>query len=66
MSAFFWSAGHLGWSLFTLLVFSALWLLFTDVVWRLRNIAIRRLLLAMACGWIVGVGAIVLATIAVG
>ena len=55
MSTFAWSAGHLGWGLFALLVFSGVWLLVTDLVWRLRSIAIRRLLTLMACGWVVGV-----------
>lgn len=54
MSAFFWTAGHLGWGFFALLVFSAVWLLFTDFVWRLKTVAIRRLLAMMACGWLVG------------
>lgn len=59
MSDFFWTSGHLGWGLFAIMVFSAVWLLFSDFVWRLRNVRIVRLALTMSASWIVGVGLIV-------
>lgn len=60
MSAFFWSSGQFGWGLFALLVFSGLWLLLTDLVWRLKTLAFRRLLAMTGAGWCVGVALIVL------
>lgn len=51
---FFWSSGHLGWGVFAVVVFSGLWLLLADVIWRLRNIKIRRFAAIMAMGWLVG------------
>ena len=59
MNAFAWDAGHLGWGLFALLVYTGVWLLASDLTWRLTNIAIRRLLTVMACIWTVGVALIV-------
>lgn len=53
MSEFFWTAGRLGWGLFALLVFTALWLLLTDLVWRLKHVGTRSLLATMAGGWVV-------------
>jgi hypothetical protein len=35
-------------------VFSGLWLLLADVIWRLRNIKIRRLAAIIAMGWLIG------------
>lgn len=58
MSSFFWVSGHLGWAFFALVVFTALWWLLTDLVWRLKNVRIYRLLVVMACGWIAGAGLI--------
>jgi hypothetical protein len=59
MSSFFWTSSHLGWGIFALLVFTALWWLLTDLVWRLMNVRIQRLIAMMAGGWIVGVGLVV-------
>lgn len=59
MSEFFWVSPHLGWGIFSLLVFTALWLLLTDLVWRLKDIRARRLLAMMAAGWAVGAALIV-------
>jgi hypothetical protein len=61
MSEFFWSSGHLGWSLFTLIVFTALWCLLGDVYWRLRNTRSSRFLSVLVVSWAIGVGAITLA-----
>lgn len=62
MSELLWRSGHLGWGLFSLLVFSGAWLLLADMVWRLKRIAIRRLLAIMATAWVVG-AALVLALV---
>lgn len=59
MSDFFWTSGHVGCGLFAIVVFSGVWLLFSDLVWRLKNIRVVRLALAMSAGWLVGVGLIV-------
>ncbi len=60
MSDFFWSSGHMGWGIFALVVFTGLWWLLADLVWRLKSIGIGRLAIAMASGWIIGVGLIFL------
>ena len=60
MNGFFWTSGHVGWSVFALVVFTCLWLLLFDLVWRLRSIRIGRLAAAMLIGWMVGVGLILL------
>jgi hypothetical protein len=61
MDDFFWDCGRLGWGAFSVLVFSMLWFLAGDLVWRLCNVRIGRLALSMAIGWTAGAGAIVLA-----
>lgn len=61
MSAFFWASGHLGWGFFAVLVFSGVWLLVVDYAWRLKNVAIRKLLAVMGGCWLLGVALIVLA-----
>ena len=60
MNAFFWTSGHLGWGFFAFAVFTSLWWLLTDLVWRLRSIRIGLLVVAMSIGWIIGVGLILL------
>jgi len=60
MNSFFWTCGYLGWGIFSLAVFTGLWLLLTDLFWRLQSIRISRLLVTMATGWIIGVGLILL------
>jgi hypothetical protein len=60
MSDFFWNNGHLGWGIFFLAVFTGLWWLLSDLAWRVRNVRIRRLAVAMATGWAAGVGLILL------
>jgi predicted anti-sigma-YlaC factor YlaD len=60
MNDFFWSSGHLGWGFFALAVFTGLLLLLGDLYWRLQNIRIGRLLLALSAAWIVGAGLIIL------
>lgn len=58
MSGFFWTSGHLGWGIFALAVFTALWWLASDLYWRLKRIRIGQLLLAVSGGWIIGAGLI--------
>lgn len=60
MNGFFWASGHLGWGVFALLVFTGLWCLLFDLIWRLSNVRIGGLAVAMSIGWIVGVGLILL------
>lgn len=60
MHEFFWVSGHLGWGAFALAVFTGLWLLLVDLVWRLQNRGIGRLAVMMSIGWIVGAGLILL------
>lgn len=61
MSGFLWTSGHLGWGLFALIVFTGLWVLLGDLVWRLKNVAITKLAAALAAGWMVGAAVIALA-----
>jgi hypothetical protein len=60
MNEFFWTSGHLGWSIFALVVFTGLWWLLSDLIWRLKSVRIRRLAAVMLIGWIIGVGLILL------
>ncbi|MFC5583259.1 hypothetical protein [Rhodanobacter terrae] len=60
MNGFFWTSGHLGWGIFAFVVFTSLWCLLSDLVWRLKSVRIGRLALAMSIGWIIGVGLILL------
>jgi len=59
MNGFLWTFGHLGWGIFAVLVFSGLWLLLSDLCWRLLAICIGRLLALLAIGWMLGIGCIV-------
>lgn len=61
MNEFFWASGHLGWGIVTLFVFTGLWWLLADLVWRLTHIGIKRLAAAMGGGWIIGAGLILFA-----
>lgn len=60
MSRFFWTSGHIGWGLFAVLVFTGLWWLLSDVVWRLKNGPIHRLVAMMFGGWVIGMGLVFL------
>lgn len=60
MSALVWSSGHLGWGVFALAVFTGLWFLVFDLVWRLKSIKIGRLAIGMSIGWLIGLGLILL------
>jgi hypothetical protein len=61
MNEFLWASGHLGWGIFALLVFTGLWALLTDLVWRLQRMRLARLLAMMGLGWIAGIAMLVLA-----
>ncbi len=60
MNQFFWTSGHLGWGFFALVVFTGLWWLLSDMVWRLKNVKIGQLALGMLGGWLIGVALILL------
>lgn len=60
MSGFFWTSGHLGWGIFAVVVFTVLWALLSDLVWRLHRIRIHQLTAGMTLGWIVGVAFVLL------
>lgn len=51
---FFWSEGHIGWPLFSIVVFTILCLVVTDVVWRVVRMSFRNLLICAVLVWIVG------------
>lgn len=61
MTSFFWSHGHVGWSFFGLLVYSALCLLAGDIVWRLTPASFRKILAVMTLVWAAGVVVLVAA-----
>lgn len=54
MNSFFWSSSHLGWGFFALVVFTGLWWLLSDWVWRSTSLRIGRLAPTMVAGWIIG------------
>ena len=43
-----------------LAVFTGLWCLLFDVVWRMKSVRIGRLAVAMSAGWVAGVALILL------
>lgn len=55
MTPFVWSAGHIGWPLFGILVFSGLFLLVTDIVWRTVRMPFGKLFLCASVIWAVGI-----------
>lgn len=55
MSAFFWSAGHLGWGVFLMLVYSCACLLVGDLVWRLVTLRARTLVAVLGLAWVLGI-----------
>ena len=60
MNGFIWAAGHMGWGIFALLVFTGLWFLLTDLYWRLKKTSTARLVMSVTTGWVVGVALIFL------
>jgi hypothetical protein len=51
MNGFLWSSGHLGWGVFSLLVFTVLWWLFADLAWRLKKVRLGWFVGVMAAAW---------------
>lgn len=60
MNGFFWTFNHLGWGFFSLVVFTGMWFLFTDLVWRMKSIRVGRLIVAMSTVWIIGAALVLL------
>lgn len=60
MKGLLWISGHLGWGIFTLAMFTLLWWLLSDLVWRLKSVRIGSLLIVMFAGWVIGVALILL------
>lgn len=60
MNGFLWTSGHLGWGIFAVAVFTGLWILLSDLYWRVKRTRVARLLAAVAIGWLAGTGLIVL------
>lgn len=65
MSQFFWAGGHFGWGFFACVVITAICWLSGDIAWRLRHVAIKRLLLEAVAGWACSIVACVLVWLAV-
>ena len=59
MNGFLGSSNHLDWTVFSLVVFTGLWLLGLDMAWRLKNMGIGRLALVASLVWIIGAGMII-------
>jgi hypothetical protein len=59
VSHFFWHEGHLGWTLFAILVFSMIGLLVLDLAW--RTIIVRTVLMLPVALliWMIGILAII-------
>ncbi|MDE2270368.1 MAG: hypothetical protein KGJ94_00090 [Xanthomonadaceae bacterium] len=60
MIGLFWTSGHIGWSTFATLVFTGVWWLLSDLIWRLRSVQIQRLAIEMTTGWAIGIALILL------
>lgn len=60
MTSIFWSQGHLGWSFFGVLVYSALCLLAGDIFWRTTEAPFRKISAVVAFVWVSGVALIAL------
>ena len=59
MMPFLWSDGHLGWSLFGIVVLSFTCLFVTDIAWRCVRLPLWKLLVAAGSVWLAGVVALV-------
>lgn len=51
MNEFFWTGGHFGWGFFACQIVTAIWWLLGDAAWRLKQVALKRLLFGIAAGW---------------
>lgn len=52
MNEFFWIGGHFGWGFFACGVITATWWFVGDALWRLKQVALKRLLFGVATGWV--------------
>ncbi|HKT40805.1 MAG TPA: hypothetical protein VJQ86_00440 [Rhodanobacteraceae bacterium] len=59
MIGFFWASGHIDWLFFAILVFSGLWLLLGDLVWRVKSTRFGWIRLAMSAGWVIAIALMV-------
>lgn len=59
MNSFFWVSGHIGWLFFAILVFSGLWLLLSDLIWRMKSARSGRIPAVMCALWAVVVAVMV-------
>lgn len=59
MTGFFWTSGHISWLFFAILVFSGLWLLLSDLVWRVKSARFGWIPLAMFAGWVIAIALMV-------
>lgn len=59
MTSFFWSAGHLAWPFFGIIIFSVLCLVVTDIVWRTVPTSVHKLLAVVAVVWATVVGLLI-------
>jgi hypothetical protein len=60
MKEFFWSSGHIGWGVFAAVVFTVLWLVVSDCIWRIKTVGFGRFATILSAGWAVGIVLIVL------
>lgn len=60
MKGFFWSFGHIGWGIFAVAIFTVLWLLVSDWIWRTKTVSFVRFVVIFLMGWVAGVGLIIL------
>lgn len=58
MNDFFWISGHLGWGFFSIVVFTVVWLLLSDLYWRLKRTNFTKLLVTIITGWIMAIAII--------
>lgn len=61
MNGFLWTSGHVGWGLFDLIVFTGLWVLVGDWLWRVTSMKFARLAMGIGVGWAAGVALILAA-----
>lgn len=60
MTSLFWSSDHIAWPFFTIIVFSVLCLLATDIAWRVISARSRTLFSVATLVWAAGVAALTL------
>jgi hypothetical protein len=55
MIEFFWASNHIDWLFFAVLVFSGLWLLLSDLVWRVKSMRFGWIPLVMSGVWAIAI-----------